>query len=227
MRPGPSSPFVCSLVVSDFFLIEVFGVLQHNCARKGPVCHGWEHCIGTGLKRAFAIPALWDSLIHSNSIAHLALSVSSLSRKVSATVHDNICQRLSLLATQPTEIVCWGPKRSKSLMWNSSLLYPAMLPWFPVARLGGSQHLWRWLCMAVAHRHWGWCQLGNLEEKIPCGTPAFVTSHQRGIFLDVYCKMMISLLLKKARQQKTSPCVDSPSLVHWWVNLGIILHVCK
>lgn len=179
MRPGPSGPFVWSLVVSDSFLIEVFGVLQHTSARKGPVCHGWEHFIGTGLKRAFAIRALYDSLIDSHYIAHLALSLSSLSRKVSAMVHDNICQRLSSLTTQSSEISCRRPKRSKSLTLNSSLLDPVMPTWLPVARLGGSQHLWRWLCMAVAHRHLGWCQLGNLEEKLMRNSSICYVSSQR------------------------------------------------
>lgn len=218
MRAGPSGPFVCSLVVSDSFLIEVFGVLQHSSARKGPVCHGWEHFIGTGLKRAFAITALWDSWIHSNYIAHLALSVSSLSRKVSAMVHDNICQRLSLLATQSTEILCWGPKRSKSLMWNSSLLHPTMLTWFPVPRLGGSQHLWRWLCMAVAHRHWGWCQLGNLEGKIPCVPPAFVTSHHRDFFWIFFVKWWFPSFKKRQDTKNHLPLLI-PSL---WCTDGYV-----
>lgn len=133
MRSGPSGPFVCSLVVSDFFLIEVFGVLQHTSAREGPVCHKGEHFVGTGLERAFAITALCDSLIDSNYVAHLALSVSSLSRKVSAAVHDNICQLLSLLTTESTEISCRGPKISKSLTLNSSLSHPVMPTWLPVA----------------------------------------------------------------------------------------------
>lgn len=182
MRPGPSGPFVCSSVVGDSFPGEVFGVLQHTSARKGPVRHGWEYFTGMALKTVFAISAICDSLTDSSHIAHLALNLSSLSRKVSAMVHDNICQHLSLLTKLSIETSCRKPKRSKSLTLNSSLPKPVMLMSFRVARLGGCQHLWRWLCIAVAHRHWGRCQLGNLVEKNSCVTPAFVTFHLRGVF---------------------------------------------
>ena len=166
MRPGPSGPFVSSSVVGDSFPGEVFGVLQHTSARKGPIHHGWEYFTGTELTTAFAISAICDSLIDSIRIAHLALNLSPLNRNVSAMVHDNICQRLSLLTEPSIESSRRRPERRKSLTLNSSPSNPVVLTSFPVARLGGSQHLWRQLCIAVAHRHWGRCQLGNLVEKL-------------------------------------------------------------
>lgn len=35
---------------------------------------------------------------------------------------------------------------------------------------------------------------GEFGGKTPCVTPAVVTSHHKGIRLDVYCKMMVLLL---------------------------------
>lgn len=130
MRPEPSGPFICSSVVGDSFPGEVFGVLQHTSARNGPVRHGWEYFTGTGLKTGFAISAVCDSLIDSIHVAHLPLNLSSLSRKVSATVHDNICQRLSLLTNPSIETSCRRPVKAFTLnsafsiqsCWHRSLL---------------------------------------------------------------------------------------------------------
>lgn len=113
MRPGRSGPFVCGSVVGDSFPGEVFGVLQHTSARIGPVRHGWEYFTGTERKTALAISAICDSLIDSIHIAHLALNLSSLSRKVSGMVRDNICQYPSLLTKPSIETSCRRPKRSK------------------------------------------------------------------------------------------------------------------
>lgn len=105
----------------------------------------------------------WCSIIDSIRIANLALNL-SLSRKVSAMVHDSIRQRLSLLTKPSAETSCRRPKRSKSHTINWSLYDRVTLTQLPVARIPAPLKMALRSCGTHALR---WCQLGDLVEKLP------------------------------------------------------------
>lgn len=171
---------------NDSFPGEVFDVLQHTSAGKG-----WEYFPGTGLETAFPISVISGSIIDSIRIANLALNL-SLSRKVSAMVHDSIRQRLALLTKPSAETSCRRPKRSKSRTLNWSLYDGVTLTQLPVARRGGSWQLWGWLCVAVAHRPCGGASGGIWWGNFLCD-PSLCCSLPWRSSSDFSHKMLLSL----------------------------------